>query len=245
MNQSQSNKAMALLVSIFATQFFFSENASAEVLWDNWYVSRTNGVAQYYFNEHAEITGDKAKIRVNYWIKEGTRIKSENIGATAKNSPLLEPLVYNFKTQDAGSEKTMDGTIMGNGKIFSVKIKKGVKNMTPLRAQMIPNLILSSFFPVWIHKNYKKISSVQPKEFAAIIENEVDTEVPVTKGDVYEMVPDDFAKKTQTRKLRVNFKKVVSFWYVTPKGDAIRIIAPNYNSETKKVSREEAEKSLQ
>ncbi len=89
-----------------------------------------------------DLIGDKAKVRVNTWIKEGTKIKSENLGATAKNTPLLEPLLFNFRTQEMGIEKTLDGTIMNNGKVFSVKIKKGEKSLTPLRAEMLPKLIL-------------------------------------------------------------------------------------------------------
>ena len=239
-------KKLTLMVqaSIFATQFFSMNLSHAEVLWDNWYVVTTDGVNESYYNERVELTGDKAKVRVNTWIKDGAKIRSENLGATAKNTPLLEPLLYNFRTQENGIEKSMDGTIMNNGKVFSVKIKKGEKSFNPIRAQMIPKLILVSFFPVWIHQNYKKISSVQPKEFQAIIEDQVGDQVPVVNGNVYEMVPDQTSKLLKARKLRVVFNNIVAYWYVSPKGDLIEISAPSMKKTVKKVTKEEAEKFL-
>jgi hypothetical protein len=233
-----------LLASISATHIMWIEPLHAELLWDNWYVVSSDGAPESYYNEQAEITGDKAKIRVNTWLKEGTKIKSENLGATAKNTTLLEPLLFNFRTQEMGIEKTIDGTIMNNGKVFSVKIKKGEKTLTPLRAEMLPKLILVSFFPIWVHKNYKKISSVGPKDFHAIVEDQVGDQVPVVKGNVYEMMPDAISKETKTRKLRVVFNNVVAYWYVTPKGDPLQINVPSLKKIVKKTSRQEAEKFL-
>jgi len=238
------NFTLLFLASFSATHLLLINKSEAEALWDNWYVVSTNGAPESYYNEQAEIVGDKAKIRVNTWLKDGSKIKSENLGATAKNTPLLEPLLYNFRTQEEGIEKTIDGTIMNNGKVFSVKIKKGDKNLNPIRAEMLPNLILVSFFPIWIHQNYKRISSVQPKDFSAIIEDQVGDQVPVVKGNVYEMMPDQISKETHTRKLRVVFNDIVAYWYVSPKGDPIQISAPSLKKLVKKVSRQEAEKFL-
>ena len=138
----------------------------------------------------------------------------------------------------------MDGTIMNNGKVFSVKIKKGDKSLNPVRAQMLPKLILVSFFPVWIHQNYKQITGVQPKDFMAIIEDQVGDTVPVVKGNVYEMIQDDTAKKLKARKLRVVFNDIVAYWYVTPKGDPIQISAPSVGKMVRKTTQAEAEKFL-
>lgn len=233
-----------LLASISATHLICVEPVHAELLWDNWYVVSSDGVPESYYNEQAELSGDKAKIRVNTWLKDGEKIKSENLGATAKNTPLLEPLLFNFRTQEMGIEKTIDGTILNNGKVFSVKIKKGDKTLNPLRAEMLPKLILVSFFPLWIHKNYKKISSVGPKDFHAIVEDQVADQVPVVKGNVYEMMPDAISKESKTRKLRVVFNNVVAYWYVTPKGDPIQINIPSMKKTVKKTTRQEAEKFL-
>jgi hypothetical protein len=231
--------------SIFATQLLLLPLTSgAQVLWDNWYVVKTNGATEGYYNERAEISGTKAKIRVNTWLREGTRIRSENLGATAKNLPTLDPLNYNFRTQEIGMEKTIDGTVSENGKVFSFKIKKGPRTLNPLRAQMVPKIILSSFFPLWVHKNYKKISPVQPREFMTIKEYDVENQVPVAKGDVFEMQPDEFSSKTKTRKIRVKYDNVVNFWYIDARGEAIRIHVPSMNRDTRKTTREEAEKSL-
>lgn len=232
------------LASIFTTHLFFSQKVSAEILWDSWYTVSTDDKAESYYNERAEIDGDKAKIRVNTWLRDGQKIKSENLGATAKNTALLEPLIYNFRTQENGIEKTIDGTITNNGKVFSVKVKKGDKSLNPLRAEMLPKLILVSFFPLWINKNYKKISPVQPIEFAAIVEDQVEKQVPVVKGSAYEMVPDAFSKETKTRKLRIVFNDIVAFWYVTPKGEAIQINIPSLRKVVKKTTKALAEKYL-
>ena len=232
------------LVSISATHFFYAPKAHGELLWDNWYVVSDQGKPDSYYNERAEINGDKAKVRVNTWLRDGSKIKSENLGATAKNTPLLEPLLYNFRTQENGIEKSADGTIMNNGKVFSVKIKKGDKKLNPVRAQMLPKLILVSFFPVWIHQNYKKINGVQPTDFMAILEDQVGDTVPVVKGNVYEMIADETSKKLKARKLRVVFNDIVAYWYVSTKGDPILISAPSISKIVKKVTQEEAEKFL-
>ncbi len=218
--------------------------AHAEVLWDNWYTVSEHGTPVSYYNEKAEIVGDRAKIQVNTWIKEGQKIKSENLGASAKNTTLLEPLFYNFRTQVEGVEKIVDGTVSDKGKVFSVKTKVGAKASRPLRAEMLPKLILSSFFPLWVHKNYKRINGVQPIEFQSIVEDQVEDQVPVVKGTAYEMREDDFAKATHTRKLRIEFNRIVAIWWVTPKGDAIQIQLPALEKVVKKTDRAKAEASL-
>ncbi len=236
-----SNFKHPLLILLVA----LTSPAQAEVLWDNWYTVSDHGAPDSYYNEKAEITGDRAKIQVNTWIKDGKRIKSENLGANAKNTDLLEPLLYNFRTQGpAGEEKVIDGTITSNGKIFSVKTKTGIQSSKPLRAEMLPKLILASFFPLWLNKNYKRVNGVQPIEFRAILEDRVETEVPVVLGTAYEMNQDEFAKKTNTRKLRVEFNRIVAIWWITKKGDAIQIHLPSVERMVKKVDRSVAEKYL-
>jgi hypothetical protein len=223
----------------------YAPHASAEILWDNWYTVTDQGQPDSYYNEKAELMGDRAKIQVNTWIKVGQKIKNENLGATAKNTTFLEPLLYNFRTQTlSGNEKVIDGSVINNGKIFSVKIKEGTIVSKPLRAEMLPKLILSSFFPLWVHKNYKRITGVQPIEFHAIVEDQVDNQVPVVAGTAYEMNADNFSKKTNTRKIRITFNNIVAIWYVTPKGDAVQIDVTSLKKLVKKVDRATAEKFL-
>lgn len=219
--------------------------AHAEILWDNWYTVTDHGHPDSYYNEKAELVGARAKIQVNRWIKSGQKIRSEALGAVAKNTELLEPLLYDYRTQTAtGEEKVIDGSILNNGKVFSVKKKTGSETSKPLRAEMLPKLILSSFFPIWVHKNYKRINGVQPIEFTAIVEDQVDTEVPVVKGTAYEMREDDFAKQTHTRKIRVEFSRVVAIWWISPKGDAVQIQIKEAEQFVKKTDRKTAEAFL-
>jgi len=234
-----------LLRSACVVGVLFSNVCDAQVLWDNWYTVSENGKPQSFYHEVAEIKGDRAKIQVNTWIREGNRTRSENLGATAKNTTVLEPLLYNFRTQDAaGSEKIIDGSIVQGGKVFSVKIKKGVLESKPLKAEMLPKLILSSFFPVWIHKNYKRISPVQPIEFTAIVEDQVDDEVPVVRGNAFEVNPDEFSKKYSARKIRVVFNNTINFWWISRKGDALRIEIPSAKRIAEKVDQATAEAFL-
>jgi hypothetical protein len=219
-------------------------SSNATVLWDNWYTVSDHNTPHSYYNEKAEITGERAKIQVNTWIKDGSRIRSENLGATAKNNESLDPIFYNFRTQQEGEEKVIDGSIDGKGKVFSVKSRTGIRQSKPLKAQMLPNLILASFFPMWIHQNYKRITGVQPKEFQAILEDQVEGEVPVILGTAYEMRSDEFAESTKTRKLRVVFNKIVNYWWVTPKGDAVRIEIPSFERVVQKTTKEKAESFL-
>jgi hypothetical protein len=228
-----------------AIVLLFPWASPAQTLWDNWYIESDNGTPVSYYNEKAELKGDRAKIQVNKWIREGKRIRSETLGATAKNTALLEPLLYTFRTQQDGEEKIIDGTVSNNGKIFSVKSKTGIRQSQPLRAEMLPKLILTSFFPVWIHKNSKRISGVQPIEFQSILEDQVENDVKVVRGTAYEMKADAFAKETRTRKLRIEFNRIVAFWWVTPKGDAVRIEVPALGKTVTLSDRKKAEASFE
>ena len=234
-----------ILMSALLLPLFSTASVRAEVLWDNWYIESEGGTPQSYYNEKAELKGDRAKIQVNKWIRDGKRIRSENLGATAKNSPLLEPLFYNFRTQVNGEEKIIDGTVSENGKVFSIKSKVGIRQNRPLRAEMVPKLFFSSFFPLWIHKNVKRISGVQPIAFQSIVEDQVDDQIPVYRGSAYEMKPDEFAKETRTRKLRIEFNRIIAIWWVTPKGDAVKVELPALGKTVTWTTREKAESSLQ
>jgi hypothetical protein len=218
---------------------------NATVLWDNWYVVTERGTPHSYYNEKAEISGVQAKIQVNTWIKNGRRIRTENLGASAKNTDALTPVYYNYRSQnEAGEEKVIDGTVDPKGKVFSVKSRTGIHQSKPLKAEMIPNLILASFFPVWIHRNSKRITGVQPKEFQAILEDQVEGEVPVITGTAYEMRADEFAESTRTRKLRIVFNKIVAYWWVAATGEAIRIEVPALERLVRKTTRENAQSFL-
>jgi hypothetical protein len=235
--------SMVLSTAVFSLSF--TPTAQATVLWDNWYTVSLKGAPYSYYNEKVEVLSDRIKIQVNQWFKEGKPgkmvVRSENLGASAKNTQFLEPLLYNFRTTKEGVETSIDGTILNNGKVFSVKIKTGDAEVKTLRAEMLPKLILTSFFPVWVNKNYKRINGVQPIEFAAIVEDQVESTVPVVKGTAYEMREDDFAKKTGTRKLRIEFDRLVAFWWITKNGDALQIQIPSQEQFVKKVDKKTAE----
>ena len=236
---SKSRRIQAFLVLLIPFSSF-----GGEVLWDHWYTVSERNAPHSYYNEKVEITGDRIKIQLNTWIREGRRVRTENLGATAKNSEFLEPLFYNFRTQVNGEERVIDGTVDSKGRVFSVKARTGPNQAKPLRAEMLPKLILASFFPVWINKNTKRITGVQPKEFQAILEDQVEGEVPVIRGTAYEMRADDFANKSKTRKLRVEFNKIIAIWWVGSKGDAVRIEIPALERVASRTSREAAESFL-
>jgi len=241
---SKFKHLLLILLTALASGANAAETSKGTTLWDNWYVITDHGHPDSYYNEKASIQGDRAKIQVNTWILDGQKIRAENLGAYAKNTPLLEPLLYNFRSEANGQEKIIDGTILENGKVFSVKTKIADKPSTSLRAQMIPKLILASFFPLWIHQNYKRISGVQPIEFQAIVEDKVEGEVPVVGGSAYEMKQDEFAQKSGTRKLRIEFNKLVAFWWVTKNGDAVKIEVPALERVVKKTDQKTAESFL-
>lgn len=235
---------LLILWTVFHCIHAEANTAVGTVLWDNWYTVTDHGLPNSYYNEKATITGDRVKIQVNTWIKAAKGLRVESLGASAKNTPLLEPLLYNFHTSENGEEKNIDGTVLENGKIFSVKIKKGNQASKSLRAEMLPKLILSSFFPLWINKNYKRISGVQPIEFQAIMEDQVDDQVTAVKGTAYEELQDAFAKTSGTRKLRIEFAQVVAHWWVTKNGDAIQIELPSAGRSVKKTDQATAQKFL-
>ena len=239
------SKSRRLFVLLFLSLTFgWNASSQAEVLWDNWYTISTQGKNSGYYHEKSEIVGDRAKIQVNEWEKTTKGIKTKNLGGSAKNTPLLEPLLYNYRTQENGKEVSSDGTILKNGKVFSVKIKEGNEPSKSLRAEMLPKLILASFFPIWINKNYKRINGVQPIEFTTIVEDNIKDQVPVVNGSAYEMRADEFATQNQARKLRIEWNKTVAIWWITKVGDAIKIEIPAAEQIILKTTKEKAEKSI-
>jgi hypothetical protein len=58
------------------------------------------------------------------------------------------------------------------------------------------------------------------------------------------MRSDEYAKSTQSRKLRVEFNKVIAFWWVSKTGDALKIEVPALERVVKKTTREVAEHFL-
>jgi hypothetical protein len=213
---------------------------NAGTIWDNWYTVSQDGAPQSYYNEKFDDLKETVKIQLNTWILVDAKTKtvqSENLGATAKNTTLLEPIRYNFRTVENKVEKSIDGSVQKDGKIFTSITTLNGKPSHPLKAEMIPKLILTSFFSVWVHKNYKRINGAQPIEFHAIVEDQTTDQVPVIKGTAYEMMADDFAKKTKTRKLRIEFNQLVAFWWINPNGEALKITLPSLKKEVLKVDR--------
>jgi len=76
------------------------------------------------------------------------------------------------------------------------------------------------------------------------VEDQVEGEVPVVLGTAYEMREDEFAESTKTRKLRIEFGKVVAIWWVTKNGDALRIEVPSLERQVKQTDRKTAEAFL-
>jgi hypothetical protein len=199
-----------------------STSKKTKQLWDTWYTVSIGGILPYgYYHDKVEEKDGKMAFQNQYWKKEEGFLNEEQLVSFSENSPALTPLLFSFKSTYRGSTIDIDGTF--NGKNLSVKIRKDKADSPKIERSISSGVFLSSQFPIWIGKNISRFKPGKRESFSAILEDNVDRKYQPVSGHLVLSEPNDYAKKTSTQKIDVEYNDQKSVWYVYPSGETNRI----------------------
>jgi hypothetical protein len=217
---------------------------TGKVLWDYWYTVAVNKtIPAEYYNEKVVLHGDKLQFFNHVWRKEEGYINEEQLGAFATADMALTPLFFNFRSTYRATETVVDGNVR-DGKTLVVKIRKGGESLPTVTKSIPSNTFFSVFFPVWLGKALTTMKEGRTVSFSTILEDDVEHGFESESGMVRLDKSDDFAEKTHTKKIIVDYRSVKSTWWVDLHGASIRTEMPETGALIERVSKEKAEAFL-
>ncbi len=218
--------------------------APDRVISDNWYTVTVQPNVRYaYYNDRLEMKGGKLFLQNRFWKQEEGYLNEEQLGAFAENTSAMTPLFFNFHSTYRTTEIKVDGTIQ-DGRILTVKIRKGSGDLPVIRKGVPRSAILSVFFPVWMASRLPAMKPNQTVSFYSILEDNIEMAFQSVSGSIRLEAPDAFSTKTNTFRVFVNFKDLKSTWYVERTGIPIRVEMPTQKTIIERVTKEKAEKFL-
>ena len=209
-----------------------------KVLWDVWYTATLNGTLHYiYYNEKAEIKGKKIHMQVNLWRQEDGFINEEQIGEFAENSPNLTPLFYNFHSVAKGLETMIDGTVENDGKLLTVRVRKGKQDQPVVKGVLPPKTFFSQFTPIWLGTRISAMPQGKTFSFSSILEDRADLGFKPITCQIRKEAPDEIANRTKTSRVWVDCTNLKSFWWVDEQGHTARIEVPEQSVVVERVEK--------
>lgn len=222
----KKSQATTATVSVFFLLGFALSAFAAAPTENHYVITDGKGTCVETYSEKF-VPGNK-EIKVEYQRNIfAPHAKTETIAGWAQ-SDTLAPLRYNYQSKEGNTQVSIDGSLIENGKVFLIKHRINGKKQKDLRAEFEPGLFLSIYFPVWIKKQFEK-GLTGTKQFQYIFEDQVVGNVPVYKGDIFPVAPDDYAKKTKTKKIRVTLQaqNVVNFIWINDQATIVRLEVPS------------------
>ncbi len=231
---------LALLLLPSAT----SAGDAASPNFDGWYVVTVHPSLHYaFYREDIEIKNGRLFYQSHMWKKEEGFTNEAELGAFAENNSELTPLYYNFHSNYRNSELTIDGNVK-EGKALTVKIRKGGEDLAPIRRSVQKKTFFSVFFPVWLKRELRTARANHTMNFRTILEDSIDAGFNSVSGRARMVKDDDFAARTHTRKLTVDYHGMKSIWWVDQNGEAIRIEMPGQKTVIERTTKEKAQTFL-
>jgi hypothetical protein len=235
-------KTLIALLLLFNSAAFAK---APKILWDTWYTMTIGKDLHYeYQNDHVEIKDNRIFFQNRVWKKEEGFINEEQLGEYAENNADLSPLFFNFHSTYRGQETKIDGTITG-GKTLTVKATRAGQELPLIKKSIPSKVLLSELFPIWLGLHLKEVKVGQSKSFLTVLEDAIDTGFALESGSFRMEKPDDFAKKTDTLKLLVNYRGQETHWWVKLSGEAVRVEVPAEHAVMQAVEKSVAEKFLE
>lgn len=220
------------------------KNPQTKVLGDHWYtVAVGEGVPYAYYNDRIEIKDGRLFYQNRFWKKEEGYINEEQLGGFSENTAELKPLFFNFHSMYRTTETNIDGTFKEDGTL-TARIRRGEKELPVVTKAVPKGAILSIFFPIWLGKQLGTMEPGQSRSFLSVIEDNLELAFVTVTGRVRMEKPDEFAKKSKTRKLTVDYRDQRSIWYVEESGAPVRIVMNGQQALVSRVSKKEAESFL-
>jgi hypothetical protein len=211
-------------------------------LWDSWYTVSAGGARAGYYNDSAEIKEGKVFFKNRFWKQEEGFINEEQLGLVSEDSADLRPVFFNFRSVYRNSETIIDGTVK-EGKLL-VKVRKNGQEQPLIQRSLPKNVIFASMFPLLLGKKIAGTPVGKTIGFETILEDKPETGYAPVSGTFRLEKPDEFASRTKTVRVVVDYNANKSVWYVEPSGMPVLIESPALQQKVQKVPRAEAEKFL-
>ncbi len=239
---------MKFLLTLFIATASLGAHAAApaeKVLWDTWYtVTVANKVHYGYYNDKATLREGKVTFQNHFWKLEEGFINEERLGALADDTADLTPVFFNFKSSYRATETNIDGAVNPKTHALNVRVLRGGKELPSIIKALPKGLFTSSLFPIWAARHLGQLKPGQAVPFLTLMEDGFEHGFETVNGTVRLEQPDDFARKTGTRKLTVKFQDRSSIWYLEASGCPVRIEMPGMHSVVERVSGDQAKQFL-
>jgi nitroimidazol reductase NimA-like FMN-containing flavoprotein (pyridoxamine 5'-phosphate oxidase superfamily) len=236
-----------LFVGIVAVTSFVSVAQAADagkVLWDYWYTVSVKKIPYEYYNEKAVFRDGKIQFFNTVWKKEEGFINEEQLGSFSNADVDLTPLFYNYRETYRSTEVKIDGNIR-DGKTLVVKVTKSGGSLPTVTASIRPKTILSLFFPLWLGKKLETMKENVTVSFVTLQEDNVDDGFNSVSGSARLEKPDDYANKTKTKRVAVDYKENArSYWWVDKQGAALKIEMSDRGTLVERSTKEKAQTFL-
>jgi hypothetical protein len=217
---------------------------SGKVLWDYWYTVSVKKIPYEYYNEKVVFRDGKIQFFNNVWKKEEGFINEEQLGSFSNADMDLTPLFYNYRETYRSTEVRIDGNIH-DGTTLVVKAKKGDVALPTVTKSIRAKTFLSLFFPLWLGKKLETMKENVTVSFLTLQEDNIEDGFDSVSGHVRLEKADDYAKKTGTKKVAVDYKDDArSYWWVDKHGAAQLIEMPDKGTMVERTTKEKAEAFL-
>ena len=230
---------VGLLAISFAVSGAYAAD-SGKVIWDYWYTVSVKKIPYEYYNEKVVFRDGKVQFFNTVWKKEEGFINEEQLGSFANADMDLTPLFYNYRETYRSTEVKIDGNIHG-GNSLVVKVKKNDQSLPTVTKSIRAKTFLSLFFPLWLGKRLETMKENVTNSFLTLQEDNIDDGFDSVSGHVRLEKADDFAKKTATKKVAVDYKDDArSYWWVDKQGAALKIEMPDKDTVVERTTKEKA-----
>ncbi|HUP58761.1 MAG TPA: hypothetical protein VM598_14980 [Bdellovibrionota bacterium] len=222
--------------------------ASPQALFDAWYTitvgAGTPDETRYgYYNDRAESKEGKVYYLNKVWKLEEGFLNEEQLGAVSLDDADLTPQHFNFHSNYRSVETTIDGSVQ-NGKVLTINVRQGNGEPKRFKKVLPAKTYYEIFFPLWLGRRIASFQAGKSVSFSTILEDSIETQFEIVQGRVKVEPADEYAKKSGTTRVSVDYRGVKTFWWVDSSGVTTRIENPKLGQVVSKVDRSVAEAFL-
>jgi hypothetical protein len=235
---------MKTLILLIATTITTSATAAttpkSQLLWEAWYTITLSKTVPYgYYSERFELKDGKLFYQSKQWKTEEGFINEEQIGELSEPGPTFTPLFFNMHSSYRNSELTIDGNIK-DGKALTVKIRRGTNELPIIKRNLPAKTILSSTFPAWLGFTLPNIKIGKTLSILSLPEDNLEANYTTFTTAVRLEKPDEFAQKTGTNRVTVDYKNQRAIWWIEKSGCPVRIEMPSQHAVVERTTEQKA-----
>lgn len=228
---------LLLLSPLFGT--LAKADPPGQILWSSWYTVKVGKTPYQSYQETVERKNGKIKYLYQAKKREEGHLDEEQLGTLSEDLSTLKPVLYNFRSTYRKTEKTIDGTVADG--VITAKLRTPTEQLNSKKRSLPKDAFFASLFPLWINE---KIKTQKPKPgklipFTALVEDTIESGIVETGRATIEK-DDAFAAKTQSQKLKVQFRGIEALWWIASNGMPKRIEIPAQKTVIEAVSEDTA-----